>query len=87
MPCLQVLFKNPTWVGLSAPERLAFLENGTCPGRYLTPLNVLCRNEWMHYLISYVQPWEPLEIVLDAVYKFVQSHSPTLALQQGQGRQ
>ena len=70
-----MLFKEPVWLGLNASERLAFLEKGECPGRPLTPLNVLCRNEWMHYLISYVQPWEPLNIVLDYVNNFVQTQN------------
>ena len=69
----QVLFKNVIWQGLSAEERLLFLENGICPGDPNTPLNTVCRNEWMHYLVSFVQPWEPLEDVLDTLHLFVQS--------------
>jgi hypothetical protein len=73
--CLQVLFKDPTWQALTDEERLLFLEKGTCPGKPNTPLNMLCRNHWMHYLVSYVQPWEPLEKLLDAAHSFVQNQS------------
>ena len=72
---MQILFKEPIWQGLSADEHSLFLESGICPGGPNTPLNMVCRNEWMHYLVSYVQPWEPLEGLLDTVYKFVQSQS------------
>ena len=70
---VQVLFKEAMWQGLGAEERLQFLERGVCPGNPNTPLNLVCRNEWMHYLVSYVQPWEPVDTLLDTVYTFVQS--------------
>lgn len=73
--CAQVLFKQATWQTLDVADRLAFLENGTCPGAPFTPLNLVCRNEWMHYLVSYVQPWLPLETLLDTLHGFVQSHA------------
>ncbi len=72
---LQVLFKDPTWQALTDEERLLFLEKATCPGKSNTPLHALCRNHWMHYLVSYVQPWEPLEQLLDAAHSFVQNPS------------
>lgn len=71
----EVLFKDPTWQALTDEERLLFLEKGTCPGKSNTPLHALCRNHWMHYLVSYVQPWEPLEKLLDAAHSFVQNQS------------
>lgn len=71
----QVLFKEPVWQGLTSEAKLLFLEQGICPGDPNTPLHLLCRNEWMHYLVSYVQPWEPLEVLLDTVYEFVQSQN------------
>ena len=77
----QVLFKEPMWQGLSAEDRLQFLQHGVCPGGPNTPLNLVCRNEWMHYLVSYVQPWEPVDILLDTVYTFVQSEGHALSQQ------
>ncbi len=71
--CLQVLFKDPTWQALTDEEHLLFLEKGTCKSN--TPLHALCRNHWMHYLVSYVQPWEPLEQLLDAAHSFVQNQA------------
>ena len=66
------------WQGLSADAKLQFVEHGICPGDPNTPLHVLCRNEWMHYLVSYVQPWEPLDYLLDTIYTFVQSQTSLL---------
>ncbi|KAL0039375.1 hypothetical protein WJX79_005487 [Trebouxia sp. C0005] len=71
----EVLFKDPTWQALTDEERLLFLEKGTCPGKSNTPLHMLCRNHWMHYLVSFVQPWEPLEKLLDAAHSFVQNQN------------
>ena len=72
---LQVLFKEPLWQTLNVTQRLGFLENGTCPGVPFSPLNLACRNEWMHYLVSFVQPWEPLEDLLNTLHAFVQTHA------------
>ena len=76
---MQVLFKEPLWQTLDVVDRLAFLENGTCPGAPFTPLNLACRNEWMHYLVSFVQPWLPLEDLLNTVHQFVQTHALQVA--------
>ena len=70
---LQVLFRKPEWQGLNATQRLQYLEEGKCPGAPDSALHATCRNEWQHYLISYVQPWAPLEKQLDAVMEFVQT--------------
>lgn len=80
MACyVQILFKEGLWQTLDMVDRLAFLENGTCPGAQFSPLNLACRNEWMHYLVSYVQPWIPLEDLLNTIERFVKSHGLQVA--------
>ena len=70
---LQVLFKDPVWQGLTASEQHLFLTNGTCPGKPSTPIFSKCLDNWLQYLMSFVQPWEPLSAVLDDVNAYVQS--------------
>lgn len=70
-----MLTKEAAWQALKAEDKLLFLEKGECPGNPNTPLNLLCRNEWMHYHTSFVQPWEPLEALLDTAYNYVQNQS------------